>query len=358
MALGMSVFSVSMLATTVLELPSGLASDTMGRKQTLIWGVISSLAYTVCYAIGQNIAVLYLGAVLEGLSIALFSGNNDALLYDLLKSEGAEATYKIHLGRISSMSHMALAIASVLGGIILHFSSYSVVMWLSVLPKCICLFLAFGVDEPERAEAVERHFYLGRLGEVMREVRQNPRLAKLIIADGLAGGVGEASYQFRSLFLRMVWPVWAIGLAGTLSDIFASVSYWFSGKIITKIGAKRVIIGEKIYSLCCNVLAYAMGNWFSPLLLNSTALFFGLTNVAKNDLSQQLYSDQYRASLASVKSLTYSLLYGVFAVVIGFIGDQWGIIAALLSFQLVNVIPIVLYLDIFRERNLSLDQAI
>lgn len=57
MALGMSVFSVSMLATTVLELPSGLASDTMGRKQTLIWGVISSLAYTVCYAIGQNIAV-------------------------------------------------------------------------------------------------------------------------------------------------------------------------------------------------------------------------------------------------------------------------------------------------------------
>lgn len=80
--------------------------------------------------------------------------------------------------------------------------------------------------------------------------------------------------------------------------------------------------------------------------------------MAKNDLSQQLYSDQYRASLASVKSLTYSLLYGVFAVVIGFIGDQWGIIAALLSFQLVNVIPIVLYLDIFRERNLSLDQAI
>lgn len=296
------------------------------------------------------VAMLYLGAAFEGLSIALFSGNNDALLYDLLKSEGEEETYKLHLGKISSMTHLALAVASVLGGVILHLSSYSVIMWLSVIPKFLCVFLALGVDEPERNLTIEDSFRLRRLGELMGEIRDNPKLAKLIIADGLSGGVGEASYQFRSLFLRMVWPLWAIGLAGTLSDIGASVSYWFSGKVIGRIGAKRVIIGSKLYSLCCNIASYAMGNAFSPLLLNSTSLLFGVTNVAQNELSQQLYTDRHRASLASVKSLMFSLLYGIFAVVIGSIADRWGIIAALLSLQIVTVIPILLYLDILRDR--------
>ena len=349
MTLGMSVLSVMMLATTVFELPSGLMSDAMGRKRVLVFGALASLVSALAYALSQGVWLLYVGAVFDGLSVALFSGNNDALLYDLLKSEQAEETYKGHLGRISSMAHGALTVAAVAGTLVLNWSSYSMVMWLSVVPRVICLLLTLWVDEPRTATIREGVVPWRDLVEVLREVRENPRLVKLIVADSLSGGVGEASYQFRAAFLRMVWPLWAIGLTGALGDFGAAVSYWFSGKVIDKIGAKKSILLEKLYSLCCNVISYAMQNSLSPILLTSTSMFYGLVNVAKNDLSQRLYSDRHRASMASVKSLATTLVGALAAVVMGIVADHLGAVTALLAFQTVSVVVILLYWDILRE---------
>lgn len=105
--LGMSIFSIAMLSTAILEIPTGAISDKIGRKPTIILGTVVSFLYVLLYAIGNQYYILALGAIFEGLERALFSGNNEALLYDTLKQLKKEEQYHKYLGKTNSMYYLA-----------------------------------------------------------------------------------------------------------------------------------------------------------------------------------------------------------------------------------------------------------
>jgi MFS family permease len=82
-ALGLSIFALTSLSASLFEVPTGVLSDKMGRKNTIVTGAIVSTLAITWYAFGQSFWPLVIGAVLEGVAISFFSGNNEALLYDL-----------------------------------------------------------------------------------------------------------------------------------------------------------------------------------------------------------------------------------------------------------------------------------
>jgi MFS family permease len=49
-ALGMSVFSIVFITSAVAELPTGILSDFVGRRKTMIFGALSAVIYSVFYA--------------------------------------------------------------------------------------------------------------------------------------------------------------------------------------------------------------------------------------------------------------------------------------------------------------------
>src|SRR5436190_8629871 len=83
-ALGMSIFSAAMLAQAVFEIPTGVLSDMVGRKKTVVYGAVAGVFALIFYAIGGTYWALLTGAIFEGLGRAFYSGNNEALLYDTL----------------------------------------------------------------------------------------------------------------------------------------------------------------------------------------------------------------------------------------------------------------------------------
>ena len=105
--LGMSIFSIGMLSTAILEIPTGAISDKIGRKPTIIIGTVASFLYVLLYAIGNQYYILALGAIFEGLERALFSGNNEAFLYDTLKQLNKEEQYDKYLGKTNAMYYLA-----------------------------------------------------------------------------------------------------------------------------------------------------------------------------------------------------------------------------------------------------------
>ena len=84
-ALGMSIFSIAYVTSAIFEVPTGVLSDYIGRKRTVVFGALCSVLCVTLYAIGGSYWMLTLGALLQGLSRAFYSGNNDALLHDTLK---------------------------------------------------------------------------------------------------------------------------------------------------------------------------------------------------------------------------------------------------------------------------------
>lgn len=93
-ALALSVLSITMVAAGLLELPTGLLSDRIGRKPLIVAGALFSVLATSLYAAAPSFAVLALGGVAEGVQRACFSGNNEALLYETLAQRAANASWR------------------------------------------------------------------------------------------------------------------------------------------------------------------------------------------------------------------------------------------------------------------------
>jgi MFS family permease len=347
LTLAMSIFSITMISAALFEVPTGILSDKIGRKKTVVFGVISSLIYSIFFAISKNYLILIIGAIIEGLERAFFSGNNDALIYDTLKEAGREKDYKEYIGKTNSMYSVAGLLSAVLGGVIAYFTSYKVIMYLSIIPKVINLLVSLFLVEPKKYTENTDVNLTEQTKNAFIKVKENKTLVKQIIADSLSDGLGEATYQFRSKFYEMVWPAWALGIPSVLSNLGKFLSEWYSKKIFKKFNNKVVLIFGYVYSIVSNIVGVLIKNVFSPFILVSNSVF--PTGIAKSEISQKLYMDEYRASMASIKSLFSSISYSFFAILVGLLADLFGIVETFVLVNLFKLIVIAIYLEIFKQ---------
>lgn len=346
-ALGMSIFSLAMLSSAIFEVPTGVFSDMIGRKKTVMLGALTAVLYSIFYAIGQSYWFLVIGAIFEGLSRSFYSGNNDALLYDTLSQTSKKDDYHHYLGRVSSMFQIALAVSAILGGILASWS-FALIMWISVIPQFICFLLSIKLIElsihTEKSGNIYEH-----LKESLTNLIKNIKLRNLSLASILSFAFGEASFNFQSAFYNTVWPLWAIGIAKTLSYSGASVSYFLSGKMINKLSAIKWIIIGNVYSKIINIFSLVFVSVLSPALMSTTSLFYGVTQVAKTTLLQKEFTDKQRATMGSINSFFGSICYAFFAFLIGFVADSIGPAKSLLLITIISSPIILIYWKVFKN---------
>ncbi len=348
MTLGMSIFSITMIAAAVFEFPTGLIADKIGRKNTVIIGCVCSLIYAVILAITNSYLGLVIVAIFEGLERAFFSGNNEAFIYDTLKETGKESEFKYYIGKTDSMYYMAGILSTILGGVVAFTSSMKVLMILSVIPRIFEVILSLRLRSVKKYSTEDENVFK-QAKKVVGLVKGNKILRKQIIADGISDGIGEATFQFRSEFYKMVWPIWAVGIPGILSNIGAFLGSWFSGKVLKKWKSERVVMFSNFFSIVSNWASVLVNNVFSPFIMVTNSIF--PTQVAKSEISQSLYKDEYRSSMGSFKSLVGSILYSIFAIMVGLVADWKGVIFALLVSQFLKFIVIFYYGKIYSLRN-------
>lgn len=344
---GMSVFSVIMLSSALLEVPTGVLSDRIGRKRTVVVGAVASIISVVLYAVGGSYLMLVIGAMFEGLARSFFSGNNDALLYDTLAETGQTDTYQEFLGRVSSMFQVAAAVSAVAGSIIAAIS-FQAVMWLSVIPQIIGFFITLQLVEPQMHSARSGNIY-AHLREAFQNLIRNPRLRPLSAASIISWSVGEAAFQFRPVFIESLWPLWAIGLARLISNLTAALSFYLSGRLIRRFGEFPLLTGSVLYSETLNLLALIFPSVLSPALMGTTSIFFGVKNVALNGLMQREFTSEQRATMGSLNAFAGSFAFAICAFILGQIADNYGVIPALLLGSVVSFIPLWLYRVAFRR---------
>lgn len=348
-ALGMSIFSITMISSALFEVPTGIYSDLIGRKKTVIFGAGIAVIYSIFYAGASSYLVLAIGAIFEGLSRSFYSGNNDALLYDTLHQTNQEHQYHEFLGKISSMFQLALAVAAILGSVIAS-RSFALVMWLSVISQVICLYLSLLLTEPRHYSRQSGNIFV-HLREALMNFKRNRKLRLLSVSSMFSYGFGEASYQFQSAFYNTVWPVWAIGFAKVLSNLGATASFLYSGKVIKKFNEIKLLIASNIYSRIVNTIAALFPTIFSPVLMSSTSVFYGVTEVAKSTLLQKEFTHEQRATMGSLNSFLGSLFFGFTALFIGYIADNLSPAKAFLVFQVLSLSTLWIYWKIFKSHS-------
>jgi MFS family permease len=348
-ALAMSLFSVIFISSAIFEIPTGIYSDKIGRRKTIIWGAISAVIFSVFYAIGINYWFLFVGALFEGLSRSFYSGNNDAFLHDSLKSLGKKEYYGHYFGRISAMFQAALTVGAVLGSIIANWSFFWI-MWLSVIPQICCFAISLILTEPPDISPINTNIYAHLSGAFSR-LWKNKRLRLLSFNQILSFGIGESTFEFNTAFIASVWPIWAIGISKMISYIGGGVSYWYSSKLIKRFGGIKLMIFDSIYNRIANLIAVIYPSVLSPLFMSTTSFLYGVTEVSSNSLMQKEFTDSERATLSSIASLIGSVFFGIYSIILGIVADAFTPAGAILFAQFCSIPRIYILWLLKQETN-------
>ena len=331
-ALAMSVFSAMFLSAALFEIPTGVLSDRLGRKWTLVIGTVAILLGMVLYALAHSYIFLLAGAVLEGFSRALYSGNNNALLHDTLEQMGEKDAYHRFLGKVSSLFQIAAAIAAIIGGLLASIS-FELVMWLSVIPQVINVVTCLFVIEPKKISVNEGNIFKD-LPLAIKHLNRNKKVRRLSFARMVFDGLGDSAFEFQVTFYSLLWPTWALGIARAIANTSGAISFWISGALIDRFKAFPLLIGEAITIPVIKSLAVIFPTPASPAVMASGSILYGSASIAGESLLQKEYTDTQRATLGSLISFGGSIINAITSLGIGLIADKWGIVTAFISAQL------------------------
>jgi len=349
-ALGASIFSITYISAALLDVPTGIFADRLGRKRTVVLGALAGVVYAIFYALGGGLGYwfLALGGFFEGLSRAFYSGNNNALLHNMLADEGMEQEYHVYSGKLRAMFQVGLAASAIVGGLLATWS-FTYVMWLSVIPQAICFLISFHLIDNKRTGELSTTL-IAHLKEGFVSFVHNANLRLLSIDSILGYGMGETSYQFQPAFFNVLLPLWAVGIARSLSNVAAVISFHFSGKVINRFGAINTLFWGEIYNKVLNFAALLFPTGVSPFMLSASSLTFGTGSVASDTLMQKEFTDAQRATMSSLNSFLGSLFFGVFAFITGLFVDKLGVRNVLLLIQIL-LLPTVWFIFKLLKRN-------
>lgn len=346
-ALGMSIYSIAWVSSALFEIPTGMFSDMIGRRNTVVAGAVSALLSVIVYALAQSYWMLVVGALFEGLGRSFYSGNNDALLHDSLHETGAHGEYHEFYGKLNTYNEIGLAIVVAVGPMIASIS-YPLVFWVSAIPRLILVFLAFRIVEPQAGATRNSNIY-AHLSESLAQFRKNRKLRLLTVISAIRTAVYEGAYQFRTAFVATIWPLWAIGLSNMISNVGAAASFFYSGNILGRFGYKRILVFEIIINRIINLTALLFPSVVSPALMGTTSLSYGVTTTAVNSLLQREFTQKERATLASLSSLFGSIGFGACVILLGSLSDRFGPIIALLIAHIGVLSLLFFYRKFFSE---------
>jgi len=343
----MSIWALEMLSSAFMDIPTGIFSDRVGRRYTIFLGSLSAAIGVALYALAQDIWGLLPGAFFMGLSQCLFNGNNNAMLYESLKSQNQEGRFHHYQGRTSSMWHLALCISAFLAAVLEPFGLKFIFM-VGIFPQVLAAITSLFFKEPRiHIHDGKKNFHY--LLEACIAIRKNPRLWLLLLAQTISFGAGESNYQFKTAFVNMLWPGWGPGIFRGINHSVAFLGYWFSGRILDRIKAPYYLAFREAYWFITQTIAVIMSNVFTPLLMLTGAFVYGPGEVAREQLLQKEFSDHQRATMASIGSFASSLAYAGIALAIGAVADHFGLTAGVSLGIAISVMALPFYIYLYRR---------
>lgn len=321
-ATAMTIIAADKIFQAIFEIPTGMFSDLINRKDTLILSGISAIIAISIWAFSQNFYFLLFGTLFSGLSGALTSGNDDALLYDSLKEIGKEDEYHNYYSKLGSFQLTAFSISAFLGGF-LAITSFQLAFWISVIFRFIALFTSLFLHNPPQAKRIELNPY-EHLKEATKIFITNPKLRLLTLSNAITNSITESTFVFAPVFVNTLWPIWAVGVMRSGNGFANAFSYFISGKVISRFKALNALIEQFIVSRIVLISAYVFPTFISPVLMVFTSLIYGIGQVSQKTLLQKEFTDHQRATMGSLDALLGSIMFAIVSILIGYFADIIG----------------------------------
>ncbi len=331
------VLGLYSLAVFVLELPSGIMADMLGRKTVFLLSVVFYCLTSLGMLLLSGFWAMATLAILWGAGRAFSSGSADALLIDEhIEKHGTEGLLRVTL-ELSLLETIGISIGSVLGGILpmLSGSLFKVLgkYSLNLLVRCalnaleailVMLFLHETANRQTSDMKLKRH------------IAQSIQLVKGTVLLPLLAGV-----FCSGIFLFTVEAYWQPALRAMLSSdllwIFGFLSFCcFCFAALGNLLAKRTMrqpqaLNQKYtvfrLALFCALLFLAFQRSVVGFGIAYCAVYFafGAANLYECTIINQETPAEMRASLLSLVSFSMQAGGMTAPILAGFVVSRYGI---------------------------------
>lgn len=317
------IMGIYSLTVVVLELPTGILADVIGRKKIFCLSLIVALFGYSVILIGQGMIFLCIGIIFYGTSRALSSGSFDALFIDsYIETFGKDKLHKITV-RLSVLDSLGLSLGALTGGVLPKFSQNLIVdigtfdlnLVAEILLIIIVLLLSVVfISENSKSEIKKNISLKNHIKDSSLIVIKN-RTIKCIFISAFATGFFlltiETYWQphFTSLLPdnSMYWLLGIISFLYFASSIFGSI---ISEKIIERynIDFKKMYLILRTMLVSSLIVAALQLNAYSFIVFYTLIyLFLGMSNIPENVILNSEIPGNIRASVLSVNSLVLQM---------------------------------------------------
>jgi MFS family permease len=333
---GLTIFQVFVAnaaftaAMALFEVPTGVVADTRGRRASFLLSeailAVGTLAYVGVAAIHGGLLLFCLAGVILGLGYTFYSGAVEAWLVDALKATGYERELDGVFARASIVSHIAMIVGTVGGGLL-----GTIDLSLPYLARATLLLMALvvGFRTMHDIGFTPRTMRMrGIVGEMRKVGRAGitygwraPAVRLLLMESFITWGFfAWAWYAWQPYFLRLYGSdaIWVSGLIAAVFSLAGIAGNALVGRLATP-GRRRtsiLLVAGAVTTSTMVATGVIRSFWVTVPVFLLGAVAGGVLQPVRQTYLHRSIPTSERATLVSFDSLVGSL---------GSVGGQTGL---------------------------------
>ena len=347
----LSLFQIGILIgireiiVNIFEIPSGFIADYYGRKKEMYFCFgIYILSFMIFFFTNSFIHATF-GMILFGLGEAFRSGTHKAMIYTYLDAKNWQSEKAFVYGRTRSFSLIGSAISSLIGIVlILSVPSDSYIFLFSVIPYILDFFLIMSYPDFLDCSDKKDDISINEMAKnIINNFHVNKKLRNILIEEGIA----EAGFSYMKDLIQPILEIIIVGsgvvfITGLDTSDNLKVILGLVYAILNLFGSyfskKAYLLKAKKSSLAClnlihinYALLYGLLAIFSKKYLIVCLIYiliFILHSVRKPIFIDEIDNNidkSNRATIISASAQLKSLFLMIFAPILGFIADNFGL---------------------------------
>jgi MFS family permease len=326
--IGEAVFSAVIL---LCEIPSGWISDVWRRRTTLVLGGFFALCGFSLLMAADNFWMATIAQGTIGIAVALNSGTNTSLLYDLMHEEGKDSDFRRVDGHRHGISFYGTALACAAGGF-LFVVHPKLPLFFDMCAITAAMVSIAMVREPKRFMKAPEKNLLRDMAQTMKyALSGHPEIAGIIM-------VAATVLCTTKLMLWTQQPYYAqAGLSVQWYGVILTVTFILGGMAgqlshrIEHWGSNRAALGfmAGILIIACVTLALINSVPLGVVLFFTGTLAYAMGQPRVNAGIHSRVGPERRATIMSTANLMVHLLFIPTSVIVGAMEEWKGVSAAL-----------------------------